>query len=82
MPDERLGERSCAFVVPAGPGAVDLGGVRAFLASRDVARYKWPERLELVEWLPVTPLGKVSKAALRDDIAAREAKELAAHAHR
>jgi len=83
MPDERLGERSCAFVVPATPGAVDLDGIRAFLAHRDVARYKWPERLELVERFPTTPLGKVSKAVLRDDIAARLKEEVkATHANR
>ena len=82
MPDARLGERSCAFVVPMGEGSVDLDGIRAYLAGRDVARYKWPERLELVARLPTTALGKVSKAALREEIALRIVTEGGPHAHR
>lgn len=81
MPNERLGERTCAYVVPSGPDSIDLANIRAFLASRDVAKYKWPERLELVDRFPTTLLGKTSKAALRDEIEARLRGE-AADAHR
>jgi 2,3-dihydroxybenzoate-AMP ligase len=40
-----------------------------------VARFKWPERLELVAALPVTNVGKVDKKKLRDDIATKLAAE-------
>ncbi|WP_440074073.1 (2,3-dihydroxybenzoyl)adenylate synthase [Streptosporangium sp. OZ121] len=63
LPDEILGERSCACVVPRGtpPTLVEL---TAFLRGRGVAAFKFPDRLEIVEALPVTPLGKVSKKQL------------------
>jgi 2,3-dihydroxybenzoate-AMP ligase len=63
LPDEILGERSCACVVPRGtpPTLVEL---TAFLRERGVAAFKFPDRLEIVEALPVTPLGKVSKKQL------------------
>ncbi|WP_449063787.1 (2,3-dihydroxybenzoyl)adenylate synthase [Planomonospora algeriensis] len=63
LPDEILGERSCACVVPRGtpPTLVEL---TAFLRRRGVAAFKFPDRLEIVEALPVTPLGKVSKKRL------------------
>jgi non-ribosomal peptide synthetase component E (peptide arylation enzyme) len=66
MPDERLGERACCFMVPrpgqAPPGLADL---TAFLAKAGVAKFKWPERLEMVEALPLTPTGKVQRTILR-----------------
>lgn len=63
LPDEVLGERSCACVVPRGaaPTLPDLG---AFLRERGVAAFKIPDRLEIVQSLPLTPLGKVSKKKL------------------
>jgi 3-phosphoshikimate 1-carboxyvinyltransferase len=66
MPDPRLGERACAFVVPA--GAFDLGELRRFLDGRQVARQYWPERLEIVADLPRNPAGKVQKFRLREQI--------------
>jgi 2,3-dihydroxybenzoate-AMP ligase len=65
LPDRVLGERSCAFVVAAGPG-LTLRGVREHLSARGVADYKLPDRLELVPGLPRTRIGKVDRAALRD----------------
>lgn len=64
MPDTFLGERSCAFVVPYGqpPSARELAG---FLRERGVARYKVPDRFELLDTLPTTSVGKVDKQALR-----------------
>ncbi len=63
MPDEMLGEKMCAFVIPEG-GAVTLPELREFLAARGLARFKWPERLELVEELPLSNIGKVQKNVL------------------
>jgi 3-phosphoshikimate 1-carboxyvinyltransferase len=62
MPDERLGERACAFVV----GALDFDTMLEYLDSHRVSKTYWPERLELVESLPRTPSGKVQKFILRD----------------
>ncbi|MFC3981000.1 3-phosphoshikimate 1-carboxyvinyltransferase [Streptosporangium jomthongense] len=64
MPDERLGERACAYVVAT--GEMDLGEMRRFLDERRVAKQYWPERLELVGELPRNPAGKVQKFLLRE----------------
>jgi cyclohexanecarboxylate-CoA ligase len=73
MPDERLGERACAFVVLEGGSAptFDLDTVRAFLDEREVSRHYWPERVELIDAMPRTPSGKIQKFVLRE-----RAKEL------
>src|SRR5207248_9528470 len=67
MPDERLGERACAFVVadPDRAGSLDFDGMVEYLDSRRVAKTYWPERLELVDSLPRTPSGKIQKYVLR-----------------
>jgi salicylate---CoA ligase len=70
MPDPKLGERVCAYAIQRGSEALGLEDLRAFLGDR-VARYKWPERLEVVDELPVTSVGKVDKSRLREDIAAK-----------
>jgi cyclohexanecarboxylate-CoA ligase len=67
MPDERLGERACAFVVRnGGDGKLDLATVRAFLDSREVSRHYWPERVVEIEAMPRTPSGKIQKFVLRE----------------
>lgn len=76
MPDPELGERVCLYVVPRDGARVTLADVRSVMDRAEVARFKWPERLELVESLPTTNIGKVDKKALRSDIAARLAAEL------
>lgn len=71
MPDARLGERACAFVVPGPLGCPSLTEIRELLRARGVAKFKWPERLETIGELPVTAVGKVSKAQLRAELARR-----------
>jgi cyclohexanecarboxylate-CoA ligase len=66
MPDERLGERACAFVVLEPGAELDLEAVRAHLDSHRVSKTYWPERLEPVETLPRTPSGKIRKYVLRE----------------
>ncbi|MCH1865467.1 (2,3-dihydroxybenzoyl)adenylate synthase [Nocardioides sp. CFH 31398] len=66
MPDERLGERLCVYVVPKAGHEVTLEAVRAHFDASGVAAYKWPERLELVTALPMTKVGKIDKKALRE----------------
>lgn len=76
MPDERLGEKCCAFVVPADDGgAPDLATIVAFLKERGIANQKLPERLEIVEELPTTATGKIQKHILRAQIAQKISAE-------
>ncbi len=69
MPDSRLGERACAYVVlhDASKG-LTLEEVRLFFAQKKVAKCKCPERIEIVTSLPRTASGKIQKFLLRQDI--------------
>lgn len=70
MPDDRLGERVCLFVVPRVAGvAPSLEEVIASLADKGVAKFKWPERLEVVDDLPRNAIGKILKRDLRTRLA-------------
>ena len=65
MPDPVLGERACCFVVlKPGQHAMTLDDLRALLAARDVAKLKWPERVEIIADMPMTPTRKVKKTEL------------------
>lgn len=69
-PDERLGERVCAFVVLADGAELSLDALSRFLREeKQVAVFKLPERLVAVPALPRSPVGKVLKRALRDQVA-------------
>jgi cyclohexanecarboxylate-CoA ligase len=61
-PDDRLGERVCAFVVTAAP--FELDDCRRWFEERGVARYKTPERVVRLDELPVLAAGKPDRAAL------------------
>ena len=63
-PDDRLGERACAFVVPPAGSTPVLADLTEFLLAGGMAKYKLPERLKIVDVLPRTPVGKVHKASL------------------
>ncbi|HET9970911.1 MAG TPA: AMP-binding protein, partial [Streptosporangiaceae bacterium] len=65
-PDTELGERVCVVVVPEPGAAITLAAIRNAMATAGVARFKWPERLEIMTALPVTKIGKLDKKALRD----------------
>lgn len=64
--DERLGERACAVVVPKADKRIDLPSIVEFLKSRKIAVQYIPERLLVLEAMPVTPSGKVQKFRLRE----------------
>lgn len=68
MPDERLGERICAYVEVAPGETLTLDDLREHLGGLGVMRQKFPERLEIVDALPLTPTGKVVKGPLVADI--------------
>jgi cyclohexanecarboxylate-CoA ligase len=65
-PDERLGERACAVVVPKAGQSLDLGAMVAFLDGQKVARQYIPERLVVLDAMPATPSGKIQKFRLRE----------------
>jgi acyl-CoA synthetase (AMP-forming)/AMP-acid ligase II len=70
IPDERLGEVAMAFVVPAAGSEPTADGIVAW--SRDnMANYKVPRRIALVDALPMNATGKVTKFVLRQHPAAR-----------
>jgi 2,3-dihydroxybenzoate-AMP ligase len=71
MPDADLGERVALYVVLRPGATLTLEDVRTAMAAADVARYKWPERLEVVDELLTTKVGKIDKKALREDLATR-----------
>jgi cyclohexanecarboxylate-CoA ligase len=72
LPDERLGELACACVVPEPGETLTLEELQAFLTEQQVTRQFWPERLDLMEELPMTSSGKVQKYLLRDTLARRQ----------
>jgi cyclohexanecarboxylate-CoA ligase len=65
-PDERLGERACAIVVPKAGQTLDFAGMLAFLEAQKVARQYMPERLVVRDAMPTTPSGKIQKFRLRE----------------
>jgi len=71
-PDERLGEKICACLVPR-PGATppNLAALQDYLLEQGFARFKLPERIEVFERLPRNPLGKVQRFSLQDTVTAR-----------
>jgi cyclohexanecarboxylate-CoA ligase len=69
MPDPVMVERACAYVVPSTGMTPTLEQLCEYLAERNLAKQKYPERLELIDELPRTPAGKVQKFALRAKIA-------------
>ena len=64
-PDERLGERACAFAVLRSGAELTFPDLVAFLQDRHLARNYLPERLEVIEAMPKTPSGKIQKVVLR-----------------
>jgi 2,3-dihydroxybenzoate-AMP ligase len=75
MPDRRLGERACAFLVASGPHRPGLLEIQAHLDGLGVAKFKWPERIEWLDDLPRSHVGKVDKQQLRAIISAATAAE-------
>ncbi|MGH4006818.1 MAG: (2,3-dihydroxybenzoyl)adenylate synthase [Pseudonocardiaceae bacterium] len=75
MPHPDYGEAVCAVVVGRNAAAPSLRSVRTLLEQRGFARYKLPERVELVDTLPLTGVGKVDKVRLRRTVADRLAAE-------
>jgi 2,3-dihydroxybenzoate-AMP ligase len=71
MPDPVLGERMCAFAILREGRSLTLEELVAFLGEKGLARFKLPERLELVDDLPLSKFGKVAKNVLSERAAQR-----------
>ena len=69
MPDAAMGERMCAFVILRSGQALRLQDLVRFLLTKEIAKFKLPERLEVLADFPVSTFGKVSKKALGELIA-------------
>ncbi|MBE2997135.1 AMP-binding protein [Nocardiopsis sp. HNM0947] len=71
MPDPVMGERLCLYVTVREGGHTTLDEVRDTLSAAGLAAFKLPERLEVVDLIPMTKVGKIDKKHLREDISAR-----------
>lgn len=72
MPDRVLGERACAYLIMAADAAVlDVNMLAEHLLAHGLAKYKLPERVEIVDTFPLTNVGKLDKKALRADVTAK-----------
>lgn len=69
MPDANMGEKMCAFVILKRGKFLTLKELVDFLLSKEIAKFKLPERLELLSDFPVSTFGKVSKKALGELVA-------------
>jgi non-ribosomal peptide synthetase component E (peptide arylation enzyme) len=76
IPDAEMGERVCAFVICRDANPIDLVEIKSFLEAKGLARFKWPERIEIVKSLPRVASGyKIDKKKLREDFLAKPASE-------
>lgn len=66
VPDEEYGERVCAFVIPAADHEVTLDELAGWLDEVGLAKYMWPERLEVVDDFPLSSAGKIQRDKLAD----------------
>jgi len=64
MPDEHMGEKMCAFVILKAGQSLALKELVDFLLTKEIAKFKLPERLQALPDFPVSTFGKVSKKAL------------------
>jgi 2,3-dihydroxybenzoate-AMP ligase len=75
MPDPDMGERMCACVILRTGKTLSLKDMLAFLTTREIAKYKLPERLEIMSDFPLSTFGKVSKKTLVETVSANVAQE-------
>ena len=79
VPDPALGERMCACVILRPDHRLTLAELVAFLATKEIAKFKLPERLEVVAEFPLSTFGKVSKKALVEAVTKKLERERAVH---
>lgn len=80
MPDPVLGERLCLYLsLRQADSTITLADIVGELTAAGVARFKHPERLEIVDHMPLSKVGKIDKNALREDIRTRLTQEVSIH---
>ena len=80
VPDPVLGERMCACVILRDHARLNFDELKKFLLGKEIAKYKLPERLELMADFPLSPFGKVSKKTLTEMISRKMGGEQEARA--
>ena len=75
MLDELFGEKACAYVILQPGEELGFEELKTFLLDRKIAKFKLPERLEVVEEFPLSPAGKILKRDLREDITRKISNE-------
>ncbi len=71
MPDDNMGEKMCAYVILRAGQSLEFKELIAFLLTKEIAKFKLPERLEKLNDFPVSTFGKVSKKALVEMITSK-----------
>ena len=71
MPDKELGERICAYIQPTVGTRLSFEEITRFLKEKGASVLQLPERVEFMDSLPLTKVGKVDKKVLREDIKRR-----------
>ena len=74
-PDDRLGERGCAFVVLKPGASLGLAEMQAYMAESGAAKQYWPEQIEIIDAMPRNPSGKIQKFLLREQALKHAARE-------
>lgn len=69
-PDDYLGERTCAFIIPNGPAPRGVE-IKAWMRKRDIAEFKVPDQIVFVEDFAITAVGKISRRELRSALRQR-----------
>ena len=77
MPDPVFGEKACAFVIPKAGQTLSFEELIGFLKQQNIASFKLPERLEIVDEFPSSNVGKILKRQLREMIVEKMAREQA-----
>jgi 2,3-dihydroxybenzoate-AMP ligase len=75
MPDPNMGERMCACVILKAGKSLTLDELVDFLTTKEIAKYKLPERLETMSDFPLSTFGKVSKKVLVEMVAQKVQKK-------
>lgn len=75
IPDPVLGERMCACVLLREHAQLNFDELKQFLLAKEIAKYKLPERLEIMQDFPLSPFGKVSKKSLTEMITQKMVEE-------
>jgi non-ribosomal peptide synthetase component E (peptide arylation enzyme) len=68
MPDPEMGERICAYIQPEEGATLIFDQIIGYLKEQKASVLQFPERIEFLSEMPMTPAGKINKRAIREDI--------------